>query len=97
RGRQLQRRSAAIAPFLSNGLLENDADFSAERIHAGRQAWGLLEAALRELPARVRNVFVLNRFEELSGVEIARRLGVSVSTVEKDLTRALLHLRERLR
>ena len=97
RGRRLNRRSAVAAPLLSTGLLESDEDFSPERIHAARQAWAQVESGLRELPDRVRSVFVLNRFEEMSGTEIARRLGVSVSTVEKDLTRAILHLKERLK
>ena len=52
--------------------------------------------ALQELPERARTIFVLNRFEELSAAEIARRLGVSVSTVEKDMMRAIAHLKARL-
>lgn len=97
RSRRLVRHSAAAAPYLSPGLLEGDEDFSAEHIHAARDAWEQIESCLRELPARVRTVFVLNRFEEMTGVEISRRLGVSVSTVEKDMIRAMLHIKERLR
>jgi len=53
--------------------------------------------ALRELPTRVRAVFVLARFEELKAPEIASRLGVSISTVEKDMRRAVAHLRDSIR
>jgi RNA polymerase sigma-70 factor (ECF subfamily) len=97
RARRSIRHRSVGAGFLSAGLLEGGSDFSPERVHAARQACALVESALRELPARVRNVFVLNRFEELTGVEIARRLGVSLSTVEKDMARAILHLKERLK
>lgn len=97
RGRSLARRRGIGAPLLSAGLLEGDADFSPERIHAARQACAQIEMQLRELPERVRSVFILNRFEELTGKEIARHLGISVSTVEKDMIRAILHLKERLK
>lgn len=97
RGRRLARHSGVGAPFLSAGLLEGDEDFSAERVHLARDACAQIEVSLRELPSRVRHVFILSRFEEMRGAEIARHLGVSVSTVEKDMIRALLHLKERLK
>lgn len=71
-------------------------DFSPERILLGREALALMVEALQELPERVRSVFVLNRFEELPAVEIARRLGVSLSTVEKDMMRAVAFIRTRV-
>ena len=71
-------------------------DFSPERILLGREAYARMVEALQELPERARTIFVLNRFEELSAAEIARRLGVSVSTVEKDMMRAIAHLKARL-
>lgn len=48
-----------------------------------------LRAALRTLPRRAQRVLLLNRLDGLSYAEIARALGVSVSTVEKDMIRAL--------
>ena len=71
-------------------------EFSPERILLGREAYARMVEALQELPERARTIFVLNRFEELSATEIARRLGVSVSTVEKDMMRAIAHLKARL-
>lgn len=97
RGRRQSRHGGVGAPLLSAGLLEGGEDFSPERIHLAKQAYAQVELSLRELPERVRSVFVLNRFEELTGNEIARRLGVSVSTVEKDMIRAILHLKARLK
>ena len=49
-----------------------------------------------ELPERTRNVFLLARLENMRQAEIARRLGVSVSGVEKHLARAIAHLSQRL-
>ncbi len=53
-------------------------------------------AALK-LPDKCREVFMLSRFEHLSQQEIAERMGISVSTVKKHLTRAFTYLRSELR
>ncbi len=93
-------RAAAARPAETVGAdlesFDQFEDFSPERILLGREALALMIEALQELPERVRSVFVLNRFEELPAVEIARRLGVSLSTVEKDMTRAVAFIRKRV-
>lgn len=70
---------------------------SPERVLLGQEELAIVERALRELPERTRFAFVLSRYEELSYQEIARRLGVSVSAVEKHMMRALAHLARRRR
>ncbi len=55
-----------------------------------------LEAAIRDLPEKLRTVFVLRELEGLSGDETAQALGVSVENVKTRLHRARLWLRERL-
>jgi RNA polymerase sigma-70 factor (ECF subfamily) len=67
-------------------------DFSPERVLVGRQAVRATTVALMELPARTRDVFVLRRLEGLPYNEIAKRLGLSVSAVEKHMLRATRHL-----
>lgn len=49
-----------------------------------------------DLPAKCRNVFRLSRLEGKSNREIADLLGLSVKTVENQITRALKILRKRL-
>lgn len=71
-------------------------DFSPERIHAGREELRALYKALLELPERNRNIFILFRFERMQKPEIARRVGLSLSAVEKNLVRATDHLCNRL-
>ncbi|MDB5455663.1 MAG: polymerase sigma factor [Caulobacter sp.] len=72
-------------------------EMSPERVLLGREEMARALAALQELPERTRRVFVLVRFEEMSYKLVARRLGVSVSAVEKHVMKALRHLSARLR
>ncbi|MHA7680142.1 sigma-70 family RNA polymerase sigma factor [Cupriavidus sp. PET2-C1] len=55
-----------------------------------------LEQALAELPLACRQVFVWQRLEGLSQLEIAERLQVSKNMVEKHMIRTMRHLRDRL-
>ena len=61
----------------------------AYRVAAGRDQVTRLSAALDSLPERCRVVFVRRRFREQPAGEIARDLGISLSTFEKRLARAL--------
>ena len=53
--------------------------------------------AIEELPIKCREIFVLNRNENLKYLEIAAKLEISVKTVEAQMSKALQHMRERLR
>jgi RNA polymerase sigma-70 factor (ECF subfamily) len=95
-GRQAAIRKAAPAINLGVDLMGADEAQTPERILLGRDACQQLLERLYELPERTRTVFILNRFEDMKAAEIARRLGLSVSAVEKHMMRALAHLRGRL-
>jgi RNA polymerase sigma-70 factor (ECF subfamily) len=64
----------------------------------------LIEAEIREkiaiaidgLPQKCREIFVLNRYENLKYQEIANRLDISVKTVETQMSKALQHMRNQL-
>lgn len=68
----------------------------ADRIVEDRQQLALALTALREMPERTRHVVILARLERMRQAEIARRLGISVSAVEKHLVRGLARLGERI-
>lgn len=55
-----------------------------------------LAASLAELPEVCQKIFAWHRLEHWTVPEIARHMGLSVSTVEKNLTRAMRHLHEKL-
>ena len=58
----------------------------------GHQELQRLATAIARLPIRVREVFVLRRIEGLAQREVAQRLGLSESTVEKHMSRGFLLL-----
>jgi RNA polymerase sigma-70 factor (ECF subfamily) len=62
----------------------------------GEQELAIVRAALEELAPKCREVFVLNRFENLSYSEIAAELDLSVSMIEKYVSQALSHLRKKV-
>ncbi|TKR56411.1 sigma-70 family RNA polymerase sigma factor [Allopusillimonas ginsengisoli] len=55
-----------------------------------------LKEALAELPLKCRQVFLWHRLEGYTQQEVAQRLGISVSMVEKYMIKAARHLRNRL-
>lgn len=67
-------------------------DISPERILIGREAMDEVIAALMRLPRRRAEAFALSRFQQLTNQEVARRMGISVKSVEELLRNALQQL-----
>ncbi len=55
-----------------------------------------IDASILELPQKCREIFVLNRYENLKYQEIADKLQISIKTVETQMSKALQHMRIRL-
>jgi len=66
------------------------------RAHDGREAWGELVEALRDLPRRQREAFGLRILEELDVATTARVMGCSEGSVKTHLSRARDALQKRL-
>jgi len=64
-------------------------ELSPERILIANERLARLMSALDALPPRMAEAFVLHRFDEMTYAEIARRMGVSVRTVESFIARAV--------
>lgn len=71
-------------------------DHAVDRLVEGRQELQRLADGLQQLPERTRNVVLLARMERMTHAGIARRLGISVSTVERLLVKGMAHLAARL-
>ena len=57
---------------------------------------GVVDKTMGQLPERCRKVFKMNRFEGLKYHEIAKKLSLSVKTIEADMGRALKLFRKNL-
>ncbi|HWB25568.1 MAG TPA: RNA polymerase sigma-70 factor [Chitinophagaceae bacterium] len=70
-----------------------------QNVEAGMEAAELsrrLQLAIGELPEQCGLIFCLSRFEELKYREIAVKLGISVKTVEAQVTKAMKLLKKKL-
>lgn len=94
-------RRASVRSIVIQSALDFDAAdevaFTPERILQGKEALQIMITAIHELPEIVRIVFSQYHFEGVAQVEIARRLGLSLSAVEKHMAKANQHLLYRLR
>jgi RNA polymerase sigma factor (sigma-70 family) len=77
------------------GLMAASATSPSEQF-AQREQAVVLSQALMQLPADYREALILHRFEGLTMREAAKRMGRSVDSIQKLLTRGLLELRQLL-
>ncbi len=97
--RDRSRRAGTRRSFERELISRNEnlvEEISAERVLQGRDELELLQRALLELPERTRAIFVLQRFEGLKYKQIADRLGISASSVEKHMMAAIKHIFRRM-
>lgn len=74
----------------------NAAGASPEQILGARERLAAIQAAIEELPFKVKQAFLLHRQNGMPYSAIAEQMGVSVSSVEKYILQALTHCRSRL-
>lgn len=87
RRRTVRRADAHVELLGTEDYRDEDAD--ALRALIAKEKLKSVATALMTLPERTRTVFVLRRIEGLRYGEIATRLKVSLSTVEKEMARAV--------
>lgn len=92
-----QRRKRQVRQHDAHESYEEDlhaiaSELSPERMVIGEETLARVVTALRQLPTRCQDVFFLRAMDRHPFADIARMLGVSKSTVEKDMARALMHL-----
>ncbi|NOZ43357.1 MAG: sigma-70 family RNA polymerase sigma factor [Alphaproteobacteria bacterium] len=86
---------------VTNGVQAGTASLAAaippDRQVAARQELAMLDQALNDLPEKCRRTFLLHREQYLKYSEIAEKLQISVSMVEKYMIQALKHLRRKIK
>jgi RNA polymerase sigma-70 factor (ECF subfamily) len=94
--RLLSKRRSRLTALALDDIGAVADDFSPERLLISHQEFVLTIAAIRNLPPRARDAFVLHRFEDMTYAAIARKLGISVSAVGKLIARALAQITREL-
>jgi RNA polymerase sigma-70 factor (ECF subfamily) len=61
-----------------------------------RKLQSAIDEAVSELPEQMRRIFEMSRYEQLKYAQIASTLNISIKTVETQISRALVKLREKL-
>lgn len=87
-----QRRAERVRTSYAASVTEEQLSqptASPDQAAAARQELDALFKALKSLPERTQRIFLLSRLDEMTYPQIAKKLGVSVSTVEKDMVSAL--------
>ena len=90
--RKRRARVAAVVPGGLENLALIDPSPSPDEVCAGQERLLRMKAGLEAMSPRRREVFVMNRIEGYSFPQIAERLGISLSAVEKHAAKAILFL-----
>jgi RNA polymerase sigma-70 factor (ECF subfamily) len=77
-------------------MLESEDSPDAFDVLSGREELTAVMEALDQLPQRCREVVTMRRLDELSPPEIAKKLGITVTTVDRHLGRGIAMLIEKL-
>lgn len=88
----LRDQKIKLDDFTDVSQLKLSAPLSDEQLNA-KELQVVINQAVDLLPERCRLVFVLSRFEQMSYQEIADQMGISIKTVENQVSKALKLLR----
>lgn len=91
------RRKEVEARYTAAQSQNTDSIYDTEDLYIISELEENINKALIKLPDKIRIVFEMNRFQDLTYAEIAQQKEISVKTVEAYMTKALKHLREELK
>jgi RNA polymerase sigma factor (sigma-70 family) len=84
-----QRRKALWQ--MSSELIETTDNITPERVIDDTQKVHILNDALLELPLMSQQIFILSRIDGMKQKDVANKLGIHITTVEKNLSKAVRH------
>ena len=91
-----QRFQSKFSDNAEDDDLEQINELSPEIQLAHQQRLSIVSEALNELPDKTRDVFKMQRIQQVDKSEVADKLGISVNMVEKHLRRAVQYCRDKL-
>ena len=92
-----RQRQAEGKKEITSHLISTDQQEDVERLIIESDFLNRVYNEIQQLPPQCKEIFILTYFNELTSGEIATRLGVSVSTVTTQRSRAIKFLRDVLR
>lgn len=90
--REIRQRRAGKTEYDEERIVQVVEDRDPERVIFSRETLTRVLTSLDELEDRTRNIFILFRLEGMKQKEIAELYGIGLSTVEKHVMKAVLHL-----
>lgn len=93
-GRKMRARCSSEHDSITDLAIEGR-EVSPARVLEDKESLRRLDRILDELPPRTREIFLLNRLDGLSYTQLAVRYGLSIAAIEKQMSKALAHLRRR--
>lgn len=96
RGRRSLVRETDAHESFDEVVHEASAEITPERVLLGKESVALVVAALRQLPERTRDIFVLRAMEQRKYADIATMLCISTRAVEMHMAKALAYLTKAL-
>ncbi|MCH2205743.1 MAG: sigma-70 family RNA polymerase sigma factor [Lentisphaerales bacterium] len=90
--RKTKRRQSKEDAIKINEYLTKEAQ-TPYQLSLGKERKSILRNAIDELPLKCREVFTLQKISQLSQKEISQQLGISTSTIEKHIIKAMRHCR----
>ena len=90
------RHQKVVFNFAKSNTKEEQTQESADSNIRQTELQNKIQKVLADMPEKSREVFLLNRMDNLVYSDIAERLGLSVKAVEKRMHEALLFIRERI-
>jgi len=79
---------------ISKMFSDNEPDWTEKMIETELE--NMIYQAIRELPVKCRQIYLLSRQQEISNREIAQKLNISIRTVETQISKALKILRKKI-
>lgn len=90
--RKRQRRDRHQQSAIDSCAEENVDALTPERVLLAKERFAVMRATLQTLPSRQRDVLILSRIEGLTYTEIARRIGISETSVRRDIAAGMAQL-----
>ncbi|WP_448547573.1 RNA polymerase sigma factor [Thalassotalea fusca] len=90
------RRQSRQEAITDDTVLEQSTNIGPERLVEHAQRLSIVQEAMKELPEKTRDVFHMQRLQQIEKREVANELGISVNMVEKHLRRAVQYCRNKL-